>query len=369
MDTVTIASLVLVLVVVLVLAYLSIRIVNEYDRLVVFRLGRTGPDKVKGPGVVLLIPVVDRPVRVDLREQFIEVPSQTTITKDNAPINIDFLIYWKIVDPLRSIVNVAYFAGALQGIATTTLRAVIGDIQLDDVLSKRDQINEILRAKLDEQTERWGGKVTTVEIREIVPPRDVQDAMNRMLSAERNRRAIITESEGARQSAINVAEGEKQSAILRAEGKRQSNILEAEGFSEALSRIFAAARVVDERTMLLQYLDTLKALGASASTKFVLPLELTELAQRLGRFVDASAEEPSDGGPGGVTRLPRPGTSPGGDAAAVAPASLPPTPMSASMGTEGGLQRGTSAAPAPRLPGPAADVVLDDAPTQPNPDA
>ena len=117
MDTVTIASLVLVLVVVLVLAYLSIRIVNEYDRLVVFRLGRTGPDKVKGPGVVFLIPVVDRPVRVDLREQFIEVPSQTTITKDNAPINIDFLIYWKIVDPLKSIVNVAYFAGALQGLS------------------------------------------------------------------------------------------------------------------------------------------------------------------------------------------------------------------------------------------------------------
>ncbi|MFN8520648.1 MAG: SPFH domain-containing protein [Chloroflexota bacterium] len=355
----TIASLVLVLIVVLVLAYLSIRIVNEYDRLVVFRLGRTGPDKVKGPGVVLLIPVIDRPVRVDLREQFIEVPSQTTITKDNAPINIDFLIYWKIVDPLRSIVNVAYFAGALQGIATTTLRAVIGDIQLDDVLSKRDQINEILRAKLDEQTERWGGKVTTVEIREIVPPRDVQDAMNRMLSAERNRRAVITESEGARQSAINVAEGEKQSNILRAEGKRQSAILEAEGFSEALSRIFTAARNVDERTMLLQYLDTLKALGASPSTKYVLPLELTELAQRLGRFVDASAGEPTDGGGAGIRRLPTSGSAEYPHA---------PTPMSASMGTEGGLQRvPAAAAPAATPPPPPVPPVSDDAPTEPNP--
>jgi len=359
LDTVTIASLVLVLVVVLVLAYLSIRIVNEYDRLVVFRLGRTGPDKVKGPGVVFLIPVVDRPVRVDLREQFIEVPSQTTITKDNAPINIDFLIYWKIVDPLRSIVNVAYFAGALQGIATTTLRAVIGDIQLDDVLSKRDQINEILRAKLDEQTERWGGKVTTVEIREIVPPRDVQDAMNRMLSAERNRRAVITESEGARQSAINVAEGEKQSAILRAEGKRQSAILEAEGFSEALNRIFSAARNIDERTMLLQYLDTLKPLGASPSTKYVLPLELTELAQRLGRFVDASGDEPpGDGGTGGARRLPRVGGP--------EPEVRPPTAMSASMGTEGGIQR---VAPPPPPPPPPAAAAPDDAPTEPNPDA
>lgn len=368
MDTVTIASLVLVLVVVLVLAYLSIRIVNEYDRLVVFRLGRTGPEKVKGPGVVFLIPVVDRPVRVDLREQFIEVPSQTTITKDNAPINIDFLIYWKIVDPLRSIVNVAYFAGALQGIATTTLRAVIGDIQLDDVLSKRDQINEILRAKLDEQTERWGGKVTTVEIREIVPPRDVQDAMNRMLSAERNRRAVITESEGARQSAINVAEGEKQSAILRAEGKRQSAILEAEGFSEALSRIFAAARNVDERTMLLQYLDTLKALGASPSTKYVLPLELTELAQRLGRFVDASADAPGGGGGSGVQRLAGRGGSTGAGSTSGAGSSerppLPPTPASASMGTEGGVQR-PQAVPAPPPP----DLAADDSPTEPNPSA
>jgi len=225
-------------------------------------------------------------VKVDIREKFIEVPSQTTITKDNAPINIDFLIYWYIVDPLRSEVNVQNFAGALQGIATTTLRAVIGDILLDDVLSKRDQINEVLRAKLDEQTERWGGKVTTVEIREITPPRDVQEAMNRMLSAERNRRAVITESEGARQANINVAEGEKQAAILRAEGKRQSEILEAEGFSQALERIFAAARQVDEKTMTLQYLEALKGLGAGPATKFVIPVEFVELANRITSYTE-----------------------------------------------------------------------------------
>jgi len=360
-DTVTLSVVVAVIVVVLVALYLSVRVVQQYERMVIFRLGRTGPQLVREPGLRFLIPFIDRPQKVDIREKFIEVPSQTTITKDNAPINIDFLIFWKIVDPLKSIVNVAYFAGALQGIATTTLRAVIGDIQLDDVLSKRDQINEILRAKLDEQTDRWGGKVTTVEIREIVPPRDVQDAMNRMLSAERNRRAVITESEGARQSAINVAEGEKQSAILRAEGKRQSAILEAEGFSEALSRIFAAARNVDERTMLLQYLDTLKALGASPSTKFVLPLELTELAQRLGRFVDATADlPPGDGGVAGVRRIPPAG---GAD-----PEVRPPTAMSASMGTEGGLQRVTPP-PAPAPPAPPATAPADDAPTEPNPDA
>jgi regulator of protease activity HflC (stomatin/prohibitin superfamily) len=276
----------LVLAVLVLLATQSIRIVNEYDRLVIFRFGRTGPELVKGPGLVFLIPFVDRPVRADLREQFIEVPSQTTITKDNAPINIDFLIYWRVYDPLRTIVNVANFAGALQGIATTTLRAVIGDILLDDVLSKRDQINEVLRVKLDEATERWGGKVTTVEIREITPPRDVQDAMNRMLSAERNRRAVITESEGTRQATINVAEGDKQSQILRAEGERQAAILQAEGFSQALERIFGAARGVDEKTMALQYLETLKALGAGSATKFVIPLEFTQLMRPFATYVE-----------------------------------------------------------------------------------
>ncbi len=194
------------------------------------------------------------------------------------------------LEPLRSIVNVQNFAGALQGIATTTLRAVIGDILLDDVLSKRDQINEVLRAKLDEQTERWGGKVTTVEIREIIPPRDVQEAMNRMLSAERNRRAVITESEGTRQANINVAEGEKQANILRAEGTRQAEILNAEGFSQALERIFSAARQVDEKTMTLQYLEALKGLGQSPSTKFVIPLEFVELADRIGNFTQRGLE-------------------------------------------------------------------------------
>ncbi|HEY7068129.1 MAG TPA: SPFH domain-containing protein [Chloroflexota bacterium] len=276
----------LVLVLLVVLATQSIRIVNEYNRLVIFRFGRTGADLVKGPGLVFLIPFVDRPRRADLREQFIEVPSQTTITKDNAPINIDFLIYWRVFDPLRTIVNVANYAGALQGIATTTLRAVIGDIMLDDVLSKRDQINEVLRVKLDEATERWGGKVTTVEIREITPPRDVQEAMNRMLSAERNRRAVITESEGTRQATINVAEGDKQSQILRAEGERQAAILRAEGFSQALERIFAAARGIDEKTMVLQYLEALKALGAGPATKFVIPVEFTQLVKPFGTYVE-----------------------------------------------------------------------------------
>ena len=272
-------------VVVLVIVYLSIRVVQQYEKMVVFRLGRTNETLVREPGLRFLIPIIDRPVKVDIREQFIEVPSQTTITKDNAPINVDFLIYWRIADALYSVVNVNNFAGALQGVATTTLRAVIGDILLDDVLSKREQINEVLRVKLDEVTERWGGKITTVEIREITPPRDVQDAMNRQLSAERTRRAVITESEGARQSAINVAEGEKQSNILRSEGDRQAAILRAEGFSQALERIFVAASAVDSKTMALQYLEALKAIGASPSTKYVIPTEFTRFAEQVGGYV------------------------------------------------------------------------------------
>jgi regulator of protease activity HflC (stomatin/prohibitin superfamily) len=286
LDTVALSVLAAIVVFVLIIVYLAIRIVQQYEEMVVYRLGKTNESLVRPPGLQFLIPIIDRGVKVDKREQFIEVPSQTTITKDNAPINIDFLIYWKIVGSLKSQVNVANFSGALQGIATTTLRAVIGDILLDDVLSKRDQINEVLRAKLDEQTERWGGKVTTVEIREIIPPRDVQDAMNRMLSAERNRRAVITESEGARQANINVAEGEKQAAILRSEGRRQAQILEAEGFSQALERIFAAARMVDEKTMTLQYLEALKGLGSGPATKFIIPVEFVELANRITHYAE-----------------------------------------------------------------------------------
>jgi len=285
-----IGSLLILLVVLIVILYLSVRIVRQYERMVIFRLGRTDAGLVREPGLKFLIPFVDRPVKVDIREDFIEVPSQTVITRDNAPVDIDFLIYWRIVDPMASLINIADFRGALQGIATTTLRAVVGDMLLDDVLSKRDQVNDVLRVKLGEQTERWGGKVTTVEIRELTPPPDVQDSMNRVLTAERTRRAVITESEGERQSKINIAEGEKQSAILRAEGDRQSAILQAEGYSEALKRIFEAARLIDDRTMSLQYLEALKDIGASDATKYVIPLELTDLARRLGNFLDSGME-------------------------------------------------------------------------------
>src|ERR1044071_1107958 len=264
----------------------AIRIVPEYQRLVVFRLGRSIGSK--GPGIVFLIPVIDRAVKVDLREQVREVPHQTSITKDNAPISIDFLWYHKVLDPAESVLQVGNFELSAAGIAATTLRAVIGGIPLDDVLSEREHINNMLRTRLDEVTERWGVKVTNVEIREIIPPREVQDAMSRQMSAERIRRAVVTESTGTREAAINVAEGEKQSAILKAEGQKQAAILEAEGaqqsqvlraqgFAQALDAIFNSAKAVDQKTMTLQYFDTLKTIGASPSTKYIFPMEFTSL--------------------------------------------------------------------------------------------
>jgi regulator of protease activity HflC (stomatin/prohibitin superfamily) len=301
-DSITLSVAAFVAVVVLAFLYASIKIVQQYERLLVFTLGRTSPEEVKGPGWVFIIPIVQRGVRVDVREQFIEIPSQTNITKDNAPISVDFLIYWKIVEPYKSVVEARNFEGMLQGVATTTLRAVIGDILLDDVLSRREQINEVLRIKLDDVTGRWGGKVTTVEIREIIPPRDIQEAMNRQLSAERTRRAVITESEGNRQAAINVAEGQKQSEILKAEGDRQAAILRAEGFGQALTRIFQAASGIDQKTMALQYLEALKALGSSPSTKFVIPTEFTRLVEPLTGFVQGSMQNREEPGGGGPTR-------------------------------------------------------------------
>jgi regulator of protease activity HflC (stomatin/prohibitin superfamily) len=266
----------------------AIRIVPEYQRLVVFRLGRCIGQK--GPGLIFLIPVVDRAVRVDLREQVREIPHQTAITKDNASISVDFIWYYKVLDPTESVLQVGNFEAAAQGMATTTLRAVIGGIPLDDALSEREHINSMLRTRLDEVTERWGVKVTNVEIREIIPPREIQESMNRQMSAERIRRAVVTESTGTREAAVNVAEGEKQAAILRAEGSKQSAILEAEGaqqaqelraqgYAKALDHIFESAKAIDQKTMTLQYFDALKEIGRGASTKYIFPMEFTSMIE------------------------------------------------------------------------------------------
>jgi regulator of protease activity HflC (stomatin/prohibitin superfamily) len=267
-----------------------IRIVQEFERMVVLRFGKY--QATRGPGITYVLPLgIEKTYRVDMREKFLDIPAQTAITKDNASILIDFLVYYRITDPMLSILKVDHVERASANIATTTLRAVIGDIELDGVLSKREQINDVLRVKLDEATERWGLKVTAVEIREIEPPREILDAMNRQMSAERDRRAQVTMAQGEREAAITQAEGHKQAAILKAEGEREAAILEAQGqkeaqelkamgYAKALEAIHQIASNLDEKTMALQYMEMLQKVGSSPSTKFVVPLELVNFVSQ-----------------------------------------------------------------------------------------
>ena len=266
--------------------------VRDYQRLARFKFGRF--QGMKGPGPVWAIPIVHQIRLVDTRTEVVDIPRQTNITKDNASIDIDFLVYMRvdINSAEMAVMEVENYRQAVTGLATTTLRAVVGDIPLDDVLSQRERINEIVRARLDEETQRWGIKVTNVEIREIVPPREIQEAMNRQMSAERLRRSVILEASGTRESSITVAEGTKQAAILTAEGAKRSEILKAEGdkeaavlradgFADALQRIYGVAREVDSNTMRLQYMETLKSMGQSPSSKFIFPMEFTSLLESI----------------------------------------------------------------------------------------
>lgn len=272
-----------------------INFVRDYERIARFRLGKF--EGMKGPGVVIAIPILHQIQKVDTRTVVLDIPRQTNITKDNAPIEIDFLIYMRVdlSQAEKAVLEVQEYTMAVVGLATTTLRAVIGDIDLDDVLSQRDRINELIRVRLDSETSRWGIKVTNVEIREIDPPREIQEAMNRQMSAERVRRAVVLEADGQRQSDITVAEGQKQSEILRAEGEKQAQILSAEGereaavlraqgYADALKAIYDTAQNVDANTMTLQYIEALKEIGAGESTKFVLPVELTKMLGSIGGF-------------------------------------------------------------------------------------
>ncbi len=284
------------------------KIVPEYQRVVRFTLGRY--DGVpRGPGWIWIVPFIHSTITVDLREEVFDVEPQTCITKDNAPVTVDMLVFLRVVDPEQSVLKVQSYRLAARGMAITTLRAVVGDMNLDDVLSKREQMNAIMQARMDEVTDRWGVKVNAVEIREILPPRDIQEAMSRQMSAERFRRATVTEADGTREAAVKIAdgnreaailnaEGEKQSAILNAEGNRQAAILNAEGFSIALDRIFQSASRVDEKTMALQYLDMMRSLAGSESTKWVVPMELTSFVSNFARNMSVAASPPSSNGNG-----------------------------------------------------------------------
>lgn len=276
-----------------------INFIKDYERVARFRLGKF--EGMMGPGIVLAIPIIHTIQKIDTRVTVLDIPRQANITKDNASIEIDFLVYLRVVleDAQKAILEVEDYTAAVVGLATTTLRAVIGDITLDDVLSQRDRINELIRTRLDGETERWGIKVTNVEIREIDPPRDIQEAMNRQMSAERVRRAVVLEADGTKEAAITIAEGERQSNILKAEGERQAEILSAEGdqqaavlrasgYAEALQKIQDVAKGVGTNTMTLQYVEALKEIGAGESTKFVLPMELTKMLGSIGGMTNSS---------------------------------------------------------------------------------
>ena len=272
-----------------------IRVVKQYERLAVFTLGKFNERSgLRGPGLQILIWPFQTGTRIDLREEVINIPRQTNITRDNAPIDITFLVYLRPIESeaQKVVLEVINYHQAVIGMATTILRAVIGEMNVDDVLSQRERINQELRVKLDDITGRWGIRVSAVEIKEIEPAPDIQEAMNRQMSAERIRRADVTEAEGKRQAEIEIAEGDKQAEILRAEGHRQAEILTAEGdqqaavlradgFSVALDRIHQVASNVDTNTISLQYFETLKEMGKGSATKFVFPMEFTNL---LGPF-------------------------------------------------------------------------------------
>lgn len=282
-DLPTLIVLGLFAVIVLAIVLTHLKIVPEYKRLVVFRLGKI--IGIKGPGLVFLVPIIDSGTWIDLREMVLDIPPQTCITKDNAPVNIDLLIYMKVFDPELAVKSVQNFVMASTGIAVTTLRAIVGDLLLDDVLARRDYINQTLRAKLDEVTDRWGIKITSVEIKEIKPPSEVQEAMIKQMAAERAKRAMILEAEGKKQAAILEAEGYREARIKKAEGDMQAAILEAEGKRKALLEIEEAARQLTHNTLLLKYYETLEKIAVAPSSKILIPLEVSKFLTRVSEFL------------------------------------------------------------------------------------
>ncbi|MCI0844302.1 MAG: SPFH/Band 7/PHB domain protein [Chloroflexi bacterium] len=279
-------------------------LVQQYQRLIVQKFGTYVG--TRRSGLHFLMPLVYQGTKVDLRERVTRVPTQKYITADNVVVDMDFVIYYRIMEEYaeRAVLEIQNFELAVVNLAFATLRAVIGSTTLSEALAERERIRDALQVRMDEVTERWGVKISQVEINEIDPPPGVKAAMEREKSAEAIKTADITESEGARQSQINIAEGEKRAAILTAEGARQAEILNAEGdqqaavlrargFSEALERINEAASKADGRTMSLQYFETLKALGESPSTKWIFPMEFTSM---LGNFLGMGSNQSSGDG-------------------------------------------------------------------------
>jgi regulator of protease activity HflC (stomatin/prohibitin superfamily) len=286
---------------VIVVLFAVIRQVEQYETAVRLRLGKY--HDMLNPGWNFVIPFLDQAIMVDLRTQVLDVPRQEVITKDNSPTMVDAVIYFRVADGKRAILEVSSYRQAIINMAQTTLRAVIGDMELDQVLSNRDRINHGLRDRLDVETDKWGVKVENVEIREVDPSPNVKQAMEDQTAAERNRRANILRADGEKRAAILNAEGDKQSRILEAEGLRQAQILEAQGQrtarileqqgeAQGLRIISMGAAAMDSKALTIMSLDTLKQLGAGASTKFVLPFEITKLMEGAAEYVGASRATP-----------------------------------------------------------------------------
>ncbi|TKX72163.1 SPFH domain-containing protein [Halorubrum sp. GN11GM_10-3_MGM] len=271
----------------------AVEIVDAYDKeaLTVFGEYR----KLLQPGVHIIPPFVSRTYAFDMRTQTIDVPSQSAITRDNSPVTADAVVYIKVMDAKKAFLEVDDYKNAVSNLAQTTLRAVIGDMELDDTLSQRELINDRINEELDEPTDEWGIRVEAVEVREVSPSQEVQRAMEQQTGAERRRRAMILEAQGERRSAVEQAEGDKQSNIIRAQGEKQSQILEAQG--DAISTVLRArsAESMGERAIIERGMETLEEIGKGESTTFVLPQELTSLIGRYGKALSGSDVQQMEG--------------------------------------------------------------------------
>ncbi|MGQ3719963.1 SPFH domain-containing protein [Natrialba aegyptia] len=276
----------LVLAVVVVTVWSMVEIVDAYNRAALTVFGEYR--KLLEPGLNIVPPFVSRVYTFDMRTQTIDVPSQEAITRDNSPVTADAVVYIRVMDATRAFLEVDDYKNAVSNLAQTTLRAVLGDMELDDTLSRRELINERIRQELDEPTDEWGIRVESVEVREVNPSPDVQRAMEQQTSAERKRRAMILEAQGERRSAVETAEGDKQSNIIRAQGEKQSQILEAQG--DAISTVLRArsAESMGERAVIDKGMDTLADIGQGESTTFVLPQELSSMLGRYGKHLSGS---------------------------------------------------------------------------------
>ncbi|MGM0591020.1 MAG: SPFH domain-containing protein [Halobacteriota archaeon] len=276
----------LVLLLAVVTVYQMVEIVDAYEKKALTVFGEYR--KLLEPGINFIPPFVSRTYAFDMRTQTLDVPQQEAITRDNSPVTADAVVYIKVMDAKKAFLEVDDYKRAVSNLAQTTLRAVLGDMELDETLNKRQEINARIRKELDEPTDEWGVRVESVEVREVNPSADVQQAMEQQTSAERRRRAMILEAQGERRSAVEKAEGEKQSNIIRAQGEKQSQILEAQG--DAISTVLRAksSESMGERAIIEKGMETLESIGQGESTTFVLPQELSSLLGRYGKQLTGS---------------------------------------------------------------------------------